>query len=220
MRWCSGLVLNFVPDHPRMAAEMRRAARPGGTVALYVWDYAVGMELMRKFWDAAIAEDAAAQEFDEGARFSICDPGALTVLFEAAGLREVTSRPIDIPTIFQDFYDYWSPFLGGTGAAPGVPDVAPRARPRRHPRAAESRPPRGSKRHRSPHRPRLGSERHEQKRARYEHACSDWFGICVRIRTGHVRAMFGIEQFCRKLNGFRAMVELLHPEHRGIDLCP
>ena len=115
----SGLVLNFVPDQPKMAAEMRRAARPGGTVALYVWDYAVGMELMRKFWDAAIAEDPAAKEFDEGARFSICDPAALTVLFETAGLRDVASRAIDVPTVFKDFDDYWSPFLGGTGAAPG-----------------------------------------------------------------------------------------------------
>lgn len=77
------------------------------------------MELKRRFWDAPIAEDAAAREFDEGACFSICDPAAPSVLFETAGLREVASRPIDIPTIFQDFGDYWSPFLGGTGAAPG-----------------------------------------------------------------------------------------------------
>ena len=41
----SGLVLNFVPDQPKAAAEMRRAVRPGGTVAAYVWDYADGMEI-------------------------------------------------------------------------------------------------------------------------------------------------------------------------------
>jgi hypothetical protein len=28
-------------------------------------------------------------------------------------------RPIDIPTHFRDFDDYWSPFLGGQGPAPG-----------------------------------------------------------------------------------------------------
>ena len=27
-------------------------------------------------------------------------------------------RPIDIPTRFHDFDDYWSPFLGGDGPAP------------------------------------------------------------------------------------------------------
>ena len=36
----SGLVLNFVPDQPAALREMRRAARPGGVVAAYVWDYA------------------------------------------------------------------------------------------------------------------------------------------------------------------------------------
>jgi SAM-dependent methyltransferase len=37
----SGLVLNLVPDPTRAAAEMHRAVRVGGTVAAYVWDYAV-----------------------------------------------------------------------------------------------------------------------------------------------------------------------------------
>jgi SAM-dependent methyltransferase len=52
-RVVSGLVLNFVPDGARAAAEMARVARPGGAVALYVWDYADRMEMMRRFWDAA-----------------------------------------------------------------------------------------------------------------------------------------------------------------------
>ena len=34
----SGLVLNFVPAQARALAEMRRAVRKGGTVAVYVWD--------------------------------------------------------------------------------------------------------------------------------------------------------------------------------------
>ena len=33
---------------------MRRAAVAGGTIAVYVWDYAGKMELMRHFWDAAV----------------------------------------------------------------------------------------------------------------------------------------------------------------------
>jgi SAM-dependent methyltransferase len=43
----SGLVLNFVPDHAAMVREMARVTQPGGTVALYVWDYADGMQMMR-----------------------------------------------------------------------------------------------------------------------------------------------------------------------------
>jgi ubiquinone/menaquinone biosynthesis C-methylase UbiE len=38
----SGLVLNFRPVHARALGEMRRAVRIGGTVAVYVWDYAGG----------------------------------------------------------------------------------------------------------------------------------------------------------------------------------
>src|SRR5512138_2443081 len=56
----SGLVINFVPEPARMLAEMARVVRPGGTVALYVWDYAGRMEPIRRFWDAAVALDPEA----------------------------------------------------------------------------------------------------------------------------------------------------------------
>jgi hypothetical protein len=98
---------------------MARVARPGGAVAAYVWDYAEKMELMRYFWDAALVLDPAAWEFDEGRRFPICHPSSLAGLFKNAGLQEVEVRPIDIRTHFRDFDDYWSPFLGGQGPAPG-----------------------------------------------------------------------------------------------------
>ena len=115
----SGLVLNFVPDCERMVAEMARAVRPGGTVAVYVWDYAGRMELLRHFWDAAAALDPAASELDEGRRFPICAPEALGDLWRRARLEAVELLPIDVPTKFRDFEDYWEPFLGGQGPAPG-----------------------------------------------------------------------------------------------------
>ena len=115
----SGLVLNFVAEPGRMAAEMARAAKPGGVVAVYVWDYAGHMQLMRIFWDAAVALDPAAAEFDEGWRFPICRPVPLRELFERTGLGHVDVRPLEILTRFQDFDDYWTPFLGGQGPAPG-----------------------------------------------------------------------------------------------------
>ncbi len=115
----SGLVLNFVPAPARAVGEMRRVVRPGGTVAVYVWDYAGKMQLMRYFWDAAVALDPAAQALDEGVRFPICRPGPLAELLTAAGLEAVTTTAIDVPTVFADFDDYWSPFLGGQGPAPG-----------------------------------------------------------------------------------------------------
>ena len=115
----SGLVLNFVPEPRRMVAEMARVTRAGGTVAAYVWDYAGQMQLMRHFWDAAVALDPAARERDEGVRFPLCRPEPLAALFRDAGLGAVAVRAIDVPTVFRDFEDYWSPFLGGQGPAPG-----------------------------------------------------------------------------------------------------
>lgn len=114
----SGLVLNFVPDAAAAVAAMRDAA-PHGLVAAYVWDYAGRMELMRHFWDAAVALDSAAEELDEGVRFPICHPDRLEAVWRDAGLSDVASRPIDVPTVFRDFDDYWSPFLGGQAPAPG-----------------------------------------------------------------------------------------------------
>ncbi|MGJ5621362.1 class I SAM-dependent methyltransferase, partial [Sulfitobacter sp. MF3-043] len=115
----SGLVLNFIPDKEKAMAEMIRTVKKGGTVAAYVWDYSGHVQFMRYFWDAAIALDPAARDKDEGVRFPICRPAALTELFSNAGLRDVTTAPIDILTPFTDFDDYWSPFLSGIAPAPG-----------------------------------------------------------------------------------------------------
>lgn len=114
----SGLVLNFVPEPERGMSEMARVTRGGGTVAAYVWDYAGKMEMIRYFFDAAVSLDPAAAEVDERSRFPICNPERLAALFKTAGLREVETRAIDVPTHFLDFEDYWTPFLAGTGVAP------------------------------------------------------------------------------------------------------
>jgi SAM-dependent methyltransferase len=124
----SGLVLNFVPDQAAMVREMARVTRPGGRVAVYVWDYAEGMALMRRFWDAAVELDPAAADLDEGRRFPIARPEPLANLFGASGVDAVEVRALEVPTVFASFDDYWSPFLGGQGPAPGyctsLPDEA------------------------------------------------------------------------------------------------
>jgi hypothetical protein len=92
--------------------------KPGGRVAAYVWDYAGGMQMMRHFWDAAIAVSPDDARLDQAERFPLCRPEPLQSLFEQVGLTTVAVRAIEIPTVFDSFDDYWTPFLGRTGAAP------------------------------------------------------------------------------------------------------
>jgi len=134
----SGLVLNFVPDPHAALFEMARVTERAGAVGAYVWDYAGRMELMRYFWDAAAELDKDAAKLDEGNRFPGCRPEALAALFAGAGLTEVETTAIDLPTPFASFDDYWQPFLGGQGPAPAYAlslDDAARARLRERIRA-------------------------------------------------------------------------------------
>ena len=114
----SGLVLNFVPDAVAMMTEMVRVTRRRGKVAAYVWDYSGGMEMMRHFWDVAVDLNPQDAALDQAERFPICQPEPLKKLFHDAGLTSLEVSAIDIPTVFRDFDDYWTPFLGKQGAAP------------------------------------------------------------------------------------------------------
>jgi SAM-dependent methyltransferase len=113
----SGLVLNFVPDPARMLHQAVGALRPGGLLGAYVWDYEGKMEMLRYFWDAAARVDPIAADLDEGRRFPLCQPGPLRALVLAAGLEDVQVEAIDVSTTFAGFDEYWTPFLGGQGAA-------------------------------------------------------------------------------------------------------
>jgi SAM-dependent methyltransferase len=115
----SGLVLNFVPEPATALSEMVRVTKSGGVTASYVWDYAGGMQVIRHFWEAAAVLDPLASELDEGSTFPLCKPEPLQKLFREAGLERIETRAIEVPAVFRDFEDYWSPFLGAQGPAPG-----------------------------------------------------------------------------------------------------
>ncbi len=114
----SGLVLNFVPEPAAALAEMSRVTAAGGMIAAYVWDYDDGMEVIKRFWDAAVVLDPTAASLHEGVRFPLCRPAALREAFEQAGLLEVATGALDMSAGFADFDDYWKPFLGAQGPAP------------------------------------------------------------------------------------------------------
>jgi hypothetical protein len=76
------------------------------------------MEFLRYFAGRAVASNARAAPLDEGQRFPLCRRPALASLFRGAGLAQVETDPLEIPTGFSTFDDYWTPFLRGTGPAP------------------------------------------------------------------------------------------------------
>lgn len=117
-RAVSGLMLNFVPEPQAALREMARVTATGGTVAIYVWDYARKMELIRRYWDAAAQVDPATAALNQVERFPLCDPDALAAALAASGLADAEVSAIDINMHFVDFDDYWHPFLGGQGPAP------------------------------------------------------------------------------------------------------
>jgi SAM-dependent methyltransferase len=115
-RTLSLLVLNFIPDRAKALAEMIRVTKPGGSLAAAVWDYGDGMQMLRVFWDEAVALDPAAAARDER-NMPLCRRGELATLWREHGLAQVVEQPLTIRMSFSSFEDYWEPFLGGQGPA-------------------------------------------------------------------------------------------------------
>jgi len=114
----SGLVLNFIPEPEKALSEMQRVTRQGGTVAVYIWDYAGKMEFLKYFWDVAEELNPDASALHEGRRFPDSNAEQLIKTFNHVGFSEIDATPIEIVTHFTGFDDYWKPFLGGQGPAP------------------------------------------------------------------------------------------------------
>jgi len=114
----AGLVLNFVPEPAPAVAEMARAARPGGAVGAYVWDFRGEMQHARYLWEAVAATDPPAAALDARPHFHTCEPAPLLDLFRAAGLGDVAVGAIDLPMAFRDLDDFWLPHtMAGASAA-------------------------------------------------------------------------------------------------------
>jgi SAM-dependent methyltransferase len=113
----AGLVLHFIPDPAPAVAEMARAARPGGAVGAYVWDYRGTMQRQQYFWAAVAAIDTDAAGLDPRPHFHTCEPEPMAELFRAAGLDNVAVGAIDLPMVFRDFDEFWLPHtLAGAAA--------------------------------------------------------------------------------------------------------
>jgi hypothetical protein len=118
------------------------------------------MQMMRAFWDAAVALDPSARDLDEGRRFPLCRPQPLRALFDDAGLQRIEVHTIDVPTVFKSFDDYWSPFLGpGADLLHGAPRRPPPAIAREDQSGAAGRA-------RRQHSPRRARFRHSRRHVR------------------------------------------------------
>lgn len=115
-RTLSLLVVNFIPDARKALAEMARVTKPKGIVAAAVWDYGDGMEMLRTFWNEAIALAPANAAKDER-NMPLCRQGELAALWRELGLQDVVEEPLTIETRFESFDDFWSPFLEKQGPA-------------------------------------------------------------------------------------------------------
>ena len=106
------LVLMFLPDPFPAVVEMRRVVRPGGTVAACTWDAFGGQPHLRMLWDTASA-------LGIGGVRSLFRPlntsGELSTMWRQAGLRDVVEGTITTRFEFENFADYWTPFLSGDG---------------------------------------------------------------------------------------------------------
>lgn len=114
------LVLNFIPSYQQAASEMLRVTRPRGRIAAGVWDGFGGLVVLRMFWDTAAMLDSKASEIrGRGMSSALAQEGKLAETFRAIGAVEVEETDLLVRMRFENFNDYWTPFLAGD-APPGA----------------------------------------------------------------------------------------------------
>jgi ubiquinone/menaquinone biosynthesis C-methylase UbiE len=110
----SSLVIGFMRDPDRGVREMARVTRPGGTVAVCMWDVEGGMTMLRVFW-------AAVRQVDPRApgerRMAGTAEGDIVERFRRAGLEDVAGSVLAARADYAGFDDFWEPFTFAVGPA-------------------------------------------------------------------------------------------------------
>ncbi len=109
------LVWHFVTDSDLAVRELSRVVAPGGLVAVCVWDFDGGMELLRAFSDAALSIDSGAPDDSRTLRFG--RPGEIAQVLTESGLLDVDETTLTVESHYADFDELWSGFLAGIGPA-------------------------------------------------------------------------------------------------------
>ena len=98
------LVISFVPDPDKAAAEMARVVRPGGWVATYMWDIPGGGAPTDPIY---VALESMGMTSVRPANPVVSRREAMHDLWEKAGLESIDTRVIRIPVVYSDFDDFW-----------------------------------------------------------------------------------------------------------------
>ncbi|GAA3212723.1 hypothetical protein GCM10017690_25230 [Microbacterium terregens] len=108
------LVVHFMTDPLAGVGEMRRVARPGGVIAVSVWDFAGARAPQSAFFGAlrAVVPDADDEVDRAGAR-----RGELSGLLEQAGCRDIEQTELTVTVTSPTFEDWWEPYTLGVGPA-------------------------------------------------------------------------------------------------------
>ncbi|MBV1705339.1 MAG: methyltransferase domain-containing protein, partial [Hyphomicrobiales bacterium] len=97
------LVLAFVPDPQKGAAELARVLRPGGIAAAYMWALPGGAPIA-PLWQA-MAEIGVPVALPPSAHW--IEPERMSALWTGAGLRRVEATTLRIDVEFEGVADYW-----------------------------------------------------------------------------------------------------------------
>ena len=108
------LIVNFIPDAPKAAKEMRRVTKSGGVVATTMWDRSSANELNGCLWKAAVAIDPTVRRPAETGR-SYGSAEALSDLWKGAGLTDIEVTDLTMPCKFSSFDELWQRYLTGEG---------------------------------------------------------------------------------------------------------
>lgn len=107
------LVIFFVPDPAKGAAEMARVVRRGGLVTAYAWDMSGGFPYQALQDEMrGLGVDVPMPPSSDASRMNV-----MRELWTAAGLNAVETREIVVQRTFADFDDYWTTILGGASVA-------------------------------------------------------------------------------------------------------
>jgi SAM-dependent methyltransferase len=110
----SQLVLSFVSDADAVAGEMRRVVRKGGTVAACMWHEGASLQMADLFWEAAATIEPTLRDHDSNMHYR--RQGEIAQLWKRTRLRKIEETFLDLRVTYQNFDDFWEPFLQSAGS--------------------------------------------------------------------------------------------------------